>query len=211
MKKIVLTLCAAAVFGLSACATGSSGGWVTIFNGKNLDGWKVNENPQTFRVENGELIVDGPRAHMFYVGDVANHDFKNFEFQAEVMTKPKANSGIYFHTQYQNDGWPAKGYEVQVNNTHSDWRKGGGLYGISDNKEAPAKDGEWMRYHIKVVGKHVTISINDKLIVDYTEPESAQRPREFAGRLIGSGTFAIQGHDPESVIHYRNIRVKPLP
>ena len=187
-------------------------GFVTIFNGKDLSGWKTtDENPDSFKVEDGVLIVDGPRAHLFYVGEDGDASFKNFEFKAEVKTFEKANSGIYFHTEWQKNGWSTKGYEAQVNNTHGDPKKTGGLYAIEDNFKAPAEDGEWFDYHIIVDGKDITIKIDDKTIVEYTEPDDAERPQNMKDRLLDEGTFAIQAHDPNSVIHYRNIRVKELP
>jgi hypothetical protein len=196
---------------LTAQPAADKDGWVSLFDGKSLDGWKASENPDTFKVENGEIVVFGPRAHLFYVGPVANHSFTNFEFKTEVMTKPGANSGIYFHTEYQEKGWPAKGYEVQVNNSHTDWRRTGGLYAIQDVKEPPTKDNEWYEQHIVVKGKHVAVFLNGKQVVDYTEPANAERTPDMKGRLISAGTFALQGHDPKSEVHYRNIRVKVLP
>lgn len=207
MKQLLLAL--ALGFALSASAADKDG-WISLFDGKSLAGWRANENPDTFKVENGELVVKGPRAHLFYVGDVQGAKFKNFELKLDISTRAKANSGVYFHTEFQKDGWPAKGYEVQVNNTHGDPKKTAGLYNVKDNLEAPAKDGEWFTMTIKVVGKHVTTSVNGKVIADYTEEENPQR-KANPGRLIGSGTFALQGHDPGSEVHYRNIFVKPLP
>jgi Domain of Unknown Function (DUF1080) len=186
-------------------------GWISLFDGKTLDGWKVGENAATFSVDNGQIVVNGPRAHLYYVGPVANHVFTNFEFRAEVMTMPGANSGIYFHTEYQEGGWPSKGYEVQVNNSHTDWRRTGGLYAIQDVKEPPAKDNEWFTEHIVVRGRRVTVSVNGKQLVDYTEPAGAERPADMKGRVLSSGTFALQGHDPKSKVLFRNIQVKVLP
>ncbi len=207
MKKLLLTL--ALGLALSASAADKDG-WISLFDGRSLAGWKANENPDTFKVEGGELIVKGPRAHLFYVGDVNGGRFKNFELKLDISTRPKANSGVYFHTEFQKDGWPAKGYEVQVNNTHCDPKKTAGLYNVKDNLEAPAKDGEWFTMNIKVVGKHITTSVNGKVIVDYTEEENPPR-KANPGRLIARGTFALQGHDPGSEVHYRNILVRPLP
>ena len=208
MKKLLLTL----VLGLAfTAAAADKDGWISLFDGKSLAGWKANENPDTFSVADGELIVKGPRAHLFYVGDVQGAKFKNFELKLDIMTKPKANSGVYFHTELQGPGWPAKGYEVQVNNSHGDPKRTAGLYNVKDNMEAPAKDGEWFTMTIKVVGKHVVTSVNGKVIIDYTEEEMPERKGQFGQRLISSGTFAIQGHDPGSETHYKNIFVKPLP
>ena len=187
-------------------------GFHTLFNGQNLDGWKASENPATFKVENGQIIVNGTRAHLFYVGPVNNHDFKNFHFKAEVMTFPHANSGIYFHTQYQDKGFPSQGFECQVNETHKDPKKTGGLYAIKDvMNDAPVKDNEWFLYEIIVQGKHVVIKINGKTTTDWTQPDNYQPPKNMAGRFIQHGTFALQGHDPDSRVLYRNIMVKPLP
>lgn len=214
MKKVlalsVVALLMVASLGFAQGDKKKSDGWVSIFDGKTLDGWKVGENAATFKVENGAIVVDGPRAHLFYVGPVMDHNFKDFEFKADVMTMPGSNSGMYFHTEYQETGWPAKGYEVQVNNTHTDPKKTGGLYGIKDVNPAPAKDNEWFTQHIIVEGKRVRIMVNGQTTVDYTEPENTERPQGMSGRLISSGTIALQGHDPKSKVLYKNIMVRPL-
>ncbi|WP_373512648.1 DUF1080 domain-containing protein [Persicitalea sp.] len=183
-------------------------GWVSIFNGKNFDGWKVNEeNPNTFTIEDGTIKVAGPRAHLFYAGAVGNHDLKNFAFKADVKTMPGANSGMFIHTAYQPEGWPAKGYEIQVNQSHTDWRKTGSVYGEQDVKEVFVKDGEWYTEEIEVRGKQVIVKVNGKVINDYTEPAE---PKSDLKRL-SSGTVALQGHDPKSVIYYKNVMLKVLP
>lgn len=126
------------------------------------------------------------------------------------MTTPGSNSGIYFHTQYQEGGWPSKGYEVQVNNSHTDWRRTGSLYGVQDVKEVFVDDNVWYTEHIIVQGKHITIKINDKTVVDYVEPEEIATKVKEGGRKISNGTFALQGHDPKSIVYYKDIMVKPL-
>ncbi|HPG11489.1 MAG TPA: DUF1080 domain-containing protein [Chitinophagaceae bacterium] len=188
-----------------------AGAWIHLFNGKNLDGWKVGDNASTFSVEDGAIVANGKVAHLFYDGPVQEHNFKNFEFKADVMTMPGSNSGIYFHTQYQEAGWPKKGYEAQVNNSQSDWRRTGSLYAIEDVKEVYVKDNEWFTEYIKVEGKNIVIKINDKEVVNYTEPENAERPKGMEERLLSSGTFALQGHDPKSKVLYKNIMVRVLP
>lgn len=209
MKKLFALV--AAVLALSHATEAASPKWITLFDGKSLKGWKASENPDTFQVKDGELVVKGPRAHLYYVGEVMNHNFTNFEFEAEIKTLPKANSGVYFHTLWQDGDWPRTGYEIQVNNSHGDPKRTAGLYAIDDNFDAPAKDGEWFTLSIKVEGKRIITKVNGKVIKDYTEPANPTRPKGMEKRLIAQGTFAIQGHDPGSEIHYRKIRVKPLP
>ena len=182
----------------SIAITGSAqtDGWVSLFDGKTLDGWKASENPSTFSVADGAIVVNGDRSHLYYVGPVNNHVFTNFEFKADVMTTPGSNSGMYFHTEFQEGGWPAKGYEVQVNNSHTDWRRTGGLYAIVDVKEAPAKDGDWFTQQIAVTGKHVVIRVDGKVTANYTEPPtSSGRPTWQDARWVGH--FRATGARPE--------------
>jgi hypothetical protein len=186
-------------------------GFYSLFDGKSLDGWKANENPQSFKVQDGNIVVNGQRSHLFYVGPVNNHDFKDFHFKAEVMTFPNSNSGIYFHTKWQDEGFPNAGFECQVNNTYkADPKKTGGLYAVKDvMNTAPVGDNEWFTYEIIVKGNKVEIKINDKTTAEWTQPAD-WKPRSFSARKIGRGTFALQGHDPGSKVMYRNIKVKPL-
>ena len=186
-------------------------GWISLFDGKSLDGWKAAERPDSFSVRDGMIVVQGPRAHLFYVGDVEDHDFTNFEFQADVMTTPGSNSGIYFHTRYQETGWPKRGYEVQVNHSHVDPKKTGSLYDVQNVIQSPAEDNAWFTEQIIVRGKRIITKVDDKVLVDYTEPENPQRPAEWSGRRLSSGTFAVQAHDPDSRVHLKKIMVKPLP
>jgi len=177
-------------------------GWVTIFDGKTLNGWKASEHPNTFTIADGAIQVFGDRAHLFYMGDLNNHNFKNFEFKTKVMTTPGSNSGIFIHTAYQEEGWPSQGYEIQVNQSHTDWRKTGSVYAVQDVKETFVKDNEWYTEHVIVQGKKITVKVNDKVINEYTEGETSK---------LNGGTIALQGHDPKSKVFYKDIMIKPLP
>jgi hypothetical protein len=194
-----------------------SGDWISLFDGKSLDGWKPNEHADTFKVVDGQILVHGERTHLFYVGPVHNADFKNFELSADVMTRPGANSGIYFHTAYQPSGWPAAGFEVQVANTHEgangykERKKTGSLYAVRNVYKQLVNDNEWFRMNILVRGKQVQIRLNDMLVVDYVEPGEPFRADLNFQRVINHGTFALQGHDPGSTTYFKNIRVRPLP
>lgn len=207
MKKITSLILALIV---SCSVFAQQGEWKPLFNGKNLDGWKISENPESFKVEDGVIKVAGPRAHAFYVGDVNDGEFKDFELIAEVKTMPKANSGIFFHTEYQDKDWPSKGYEVQVNQSHDDWRKTGSLYSFNDVKEVHVEDGEWYKQHIIVKGSKVTVKINDKTVMEYDESKDKNRPENAGKKKLDKGTFALQAHDPESVVFFRDIKVKVL-
>lgn len=195
------------VVGLAGAA--EEDGWVSLFDGKSFNGWKASEHKDSWKIEDGAFVCFGPRSHLFYVGELA--PFKNFEFQADVMTTPGSNAGIYFHTKYQETGWPKHGFESQVNNTHKDPRKTGSLYAVKDvMNKAPAKDNVWFNQHIIVKGKRCIVKIDGKTVVDYTEPADAKAGEQFT-RVFDQGTFAFQAHDPQSKVYFKNVKVKKLP
>ena len=204
--------------------------FISLFDGQSLEGWTSStENPESFSVKDGAIICKGGRAHLFYTGSVGNADFKNFELKLKAMTTEKSNSGVYFHTVYQEEGWPNVGFEAQVNSSHLDPRKTGSLYGVvnmwvplpgqqkfkskvGQNNEvfvpqssAPSKDNEWFDYHITVKDQQIILRVNDDITVDWTQPEGWIRERR-----IGRGTIGFQAHDPKSEVHYKDIMIKVL-
>jgi hypothetical protein len=186
-------------------------GFTALFNGKDFTGWKIS-NPASWSIENGAMKANGTPGHVYYDGEVRNHAFRNFELKVDVMTKPNSNGGIYVLTEFQEKGWPAKGFEIQVNNTYvKDPVKTGSLYHVSDVKEQLAKDDEWFTEHIIVKDKTIQVFVNGKQTVNWTQPDDWNGGREGPGRSItGPGTIALQAHDANSTVYYRNIRIKPL-
>jgi len=190
--------------------TATEPGFTQLFNGKDFTGWKV-ANPESFKIENGAIIANGTPGHAYYDGPFMNHSFRDFELKVDVMTRTNSNGGIFILTEYQDKGWPSKGFEVQVNNTFArDPVKTGSLYHVSDIKEAPAKDDEWFTEHIIVKGDTITINVNDKQVVQWTQPKEWAGSKDFAKRVLSAGTVALQAHDAGSTVYYRNIRIKPL-
>jgi len=187
---------------------GAEEGFTSLFDGQTLAGWRVNENPTSWSVKDGAIICKGSRSHLFYVGgDPAKPEqFKNFHFKAEVLTKPVANSGLFIHTAFQPDGWPAPGYEVQVNNSQQDPVRTGSLYNVVKNFAPPAKDDTWFTMEVVVNGKAVVVAVDGRVLYEFVEPDGVTGTRK-----LSQGTFALQAHDPGSEVHYRNLRVKRLP
>ncbi len=217
MKNLRLVIIVIVTMSMMGCQ--SKAQWTTLFDGETLAGWKASENIESWKIEDGALVTSGNRSHLFYDGEVMNHDFKNFELMVDVKTTPGSNSGIYFHTQFQEEGWPSTGYECQVINSNNPAEPGsyvehkmtGSIYAIRNSWKPPVPDNEWFNYHIIVQGKTIKTFINGELIAEYTEPDEVYRPEGMKGRLLSSGTFAFQCHDPGSVVYYKNVKVKPLP
>lgn len=206
---IIPFLLTAPTFDAGAQDRGPEEEWISLFDGHTLKGWKAGGNPGTFTVRDSAIVADGPRAHLFYTGDNGTPAFRDFEFRVEVKTTEEANSGIYFHTRYQREGWPSEGFEVQINNSYPhDHRRTGSLYGVDDITEAPAPDNEWFTVAIRVKGRRVTVTVNGRTLVDHRVRPAEERPGD--GRELSAGTFALQAHDPDSEVRFRNIRVKTL-
>ncbi|MFO8001231.1 MAG: family 16 glycoside hydrolase [Marinilabilia sp.] len=214
MRKLTILQITLAFLVFSGCASEKeTGEWQDLFDGETLDGWnKSAENPESFKVEDGAIKCSGDRAHLFY-----EEDFENFEFEAEVKSMSGSNSGIFIHTDHQEEGWPAQGYEIQVNNTYRgsedypERRKTGSIYNVRNVYYPLVEDEEWFKVRVKVVENLIEVFINDIKVNEYTEPEEPWRWEGGENVILGKGTFALQAHDDESTVFFRNIRARHLP
>lgn len=192
--------------------------WVNLFDGRTLEGWTAAEHKDSWKVVDGALMANGPRSHLFYSGPVRGANFKNFELEVDCFARHDCNSGVYFHTAYQETDFPYKGFEVQINNTatgegsYRERKKTGSLYGVRNIYRQFIGDDEWFKMRVAVRGKNVQIHLNDMLVVDYTEPTPPVIPDgPEKGRFLDRGTFALQCHNAGSVARFRSVRVRPLP
>jgi Domain of Unknown Function (DUF1080) len=187
-------------------------GYTKLFNGKDLTGWKVGGAATSFKVEDGAIVANGNAgaAHLFYDGAVLNHMFRDFDLKLDVMAKNKSNGGIYIDTEFQESGFPAKGFEVQLNNSHTDRIRTGSLYHVVDLSYIPAKDDEWFPMEIMVKGQTITIKVKGLTALQWTQPADWNGSYDFVERRINPGTIAFQAHDPNSFTYYKNIRIKSL-
>ncbi len=178
----------------AATATAAEAGWISMFDGKTLDGWKANEHPESWTVKDGCIVGHGERSHLFWM----KRKCRDCEFKAEVKISDGGNSGMYFRAQFA-PGWP-KGYEAQVNSTHKDWKRTGSLYNFVNIKEQLVPPNTWFTQHIIVKGNHIIIKVNGKTVVDYVDEKNTYT----------EGYLALQQHDPGSTVWYRNLQMRPL-
>ena len=210
-------------------------GWMQLFNGKDLTGWKLpgkrdgdilEEIPKEedgkvvaylgklkngsevplWRVEDGILIGSGPHSHLFTEKD----DYDNFHYRVEAMINDHGNSGQYFRTQF-GPGFP-KGYEAQINSTHGDPIRTGSLYPAFNSKLTPEEKkqiivnkmlvppNEWFTQEVMMDGNHIVIKVNGKTTVDFVDQNNTYM----------KGHFALQGHDPGTVVKFRKVEYKPI-
>ncbi len=151
MKTLFSAILVLAV-GFSALAADDPG-WVRIFDGKTLNGWKATENPGHWTVQEGAIVGRGERSHLFYMAK----ECVDCEFKAEVRLNHGGNSGMYFRAKFET-GWPT-GYEAQVNNSHGDTKRTGSLYNFVNVLEQLVPDDTWWTQHIAVKGNRITIRV----------------------------------------------------
>jgi hypothetical protein len=212
---------AIAVLGsVGAAAQTVETGFTSIFNGRDFTGWTIAGPAESFTIQDGAIVAKGQASHAYYTGSVGNHRFRDFELKVDIMTRAGSNGGVYVLTQFQETGgnarasgrFPSKGFEIQVNNSHTDRIRSGSLYHVVDVlDQSPAKDDEWFTEHIIVKGDTITVNVNGKQVVRWTQTPDWDGGREGPGRRItGPATIALQAHDPNSTVYYRNIRIKQL-
>jgi hypothetical protein len=193
-------------------------GFTSLFNGRDLAGWKISGTRESFTVRDGAIVASGPASHAYYDGTIGNHRFRNFELRLDILPRAGANGGVYVLTEFEEVGgnerasgrFPSKGFEIQVYNGTGGPRTGS-LYHVVDLAESLVKDDEWFTETIIVRGDTIVVKVNDKEVVNWTQPEDWNGGREGPGRRItGPGTIALQAHDAKSAVLYKNIRIKPL-
>jgi hypothetical protein len=226
MARLLLSLSAVAagLLSLAPPLTADEQTWVKLFNGKDLTGWKLHPKPSAaitevipkekdgkviaymgklkngkvvplWRVEDGILIGSGPASHLFS----ERGDYQNFRYRVEARINDKGNSGQYFRTQF-GPGFP-KGYEAQINSTHGDPVRTGSLYNFVKILKQLHKPDEWFTQEVIANGTHIIIKVNGKTTVDFIDKKNTYK----------KGHFALQGHDPGTVVQFRKVEVQELP
>jgi hypothetical protein len=205
---------AAATIGLLATATVADGAeWKTLFNGKDLSGWKAVDGPMSsWKVEDGMLYCSGGGGGWLST----EKEYANFEIELEFRVPPGGNSGVFLRAPHQ--GNPAfAGMEIQVlDDLAPEYAKlqpfqyCGSLYGVSAPKtRASKKPGEWQKMQITCTGRKVRVRLNDTLIVEANLDEHKDKEAEHPGILRSSGYVGLQNHGTR--LDYKNIRLRELP
>ncbi|MDR3110189.1 MAG: DUF1080 domain-containing protein [Planctomycetaceae bacterium] len=217
MKHLFCLFAAVCVFALSYSVNAQSltdaekaDGWVSLFDGKTLDGWESNENYNSYAVKDGAIVGTGEYCHLFYMKE----KYKNFEFKIDCKINHNGNAGVYVKVPSKKSGWPTSGFELQVNSSHSDKVRSGSLYNIVRIYKAPHADDEWFTYHVIAKDNKLTVLINGEVLYQYEDPTSAYptegEANEKTKHISQEGFFALQQHDSKSTGAFKNIKVKKL-
>ena len=175
--------------------TGCTGGQ-TMGQWKQLGDAVYSINDGVLTLESGTLIYDGSGAAK---------GFADFEMSGFVKTKPNATAGIWFHS-----GADKKGYEVLIHNGPLDHtRKTGSLSAVRNLYKSMANDDEWFPFNIVVCKKNITVQINGRDVVCYTEPEAPYRTTEYSNRVLGQGGFLLTVY--QGNVDFKDVTVSRLP
>ena len=200
---IVLALAAGAIAGEAEFKPGE--GWVQLFNGKDLTGWKGRGKIESWEAVDGVLAnlreKDGKKRNGVDLYTEAK--FLDFDLHIEFKVPKRGNSGVYLRGRK----------EVQVLDSHGKKKLGqgdcGGLYGKAAptaNTSKPA--GEWNAFDITIVGHKITVKLNGTLIQDGIEVPG-NTSGSMGGRPDTPGPIMLQGN--HTTVWYRNIWLKPIP
>lgn len=177
--------------------------WVSLFDGKSLEGWeKVGKPESLWEVKDGAIAGSGPASMLVCtVGP-----FKNFRYRAEIKINDKGNSGLYFRTTRKPSF--SDGYEAQIDSTHTDPIRTGSLYGMCHVYDQLVKPDTWFTYQIEVRddvwrGREMTrvkITVDGRELYEYLDFD----------KTFKEGYFAFQQHDPGSRVSIRKVEVQEL-
>lgn len=185
-------------------AQAQGGDWVSLFDGKTMNGWeKVGSEKSMWEVKDGAICGSGQASMLVST----TGPYKNFRFRAEVKINDHGNSGLYFRTT-RRPGF-ADGYEAQIDSTHRDPIRTGSIYGMCHVYKRLVEPDTWFTYEISVRdgvwrGRPVTrikITVNGDELYEYLDFE----------QTFKEGHFAFQQHDPGSKVCIRKIEVMELP
>ena len=170
--------------------------WSRLFDGKTLDGWT--------EVGDANWTVE-PKGVLRFNGDGMTErsglrtqaEFDDFELRMWVRCYDRANSGVYLRGT-GDEPWP-RTYEVQINN-HDSTQFTGSIWAQVAARELRARDHHWFLLHMRAAGANVQVDVNGKTVVDFisTRHDRARR-----------GYIMLQGHDPKTVVEFRDIEVRP--
>jgi hypothetical protein len=191
----------------SAPALGENG-FVPLFNGKDLTGWKTHpRQPGGWTVQEGYLVGRSATAnHLF--SDCG--DYEEFHLRAEACTNKFGNSGIYFRSNFAVDrrGRFPTGYVAQI--LHSFPRPNaaltGSLYGFSNILKPLVEPDEWFTLEILARGNRIVIKVNGQITVDFVDKDSTYRKGHLALKAMSD-----EGVNQTTVVQFRKIEIKELP
>ena len=203
-------------FAFAALAFGkhhkSKDGFVSLYNGKDLTGWKTTGNwiPQ----KDGSLLIQprpgekGWQRYDDYLTSVKK--YKDFILEVEYKYPKGGNSGVYFRRAKAKED--RKGPSYQLNLGRGEAGEFVGLFldrwlDKGDDEDRVRKPREWNEVRLLVVGSRIRAWLNGELIVDHLDPDP--RPDLARAGTIALQTYGAEGH--AGWVKFRKMRIRKIP
>lgn len=175
----------------------------SLFNGKDLTGWKIHGTEKWY-VDKGELVCEsGPDKKYGYLS--TEKSYKNFDLTVQFKQEANGNSGVFFRSDIE--GVKISGWQVEVappnHNTGGIYESYGRGWIIKPKPEDEKilKEGQWNTMRIKVVGDEVTTWLNGHQMVYLKDEKIGQ----------ANGFIALQIHDGGGIkVRWKNLKIKEL-
>jgi hypothetical protein len=186
-------------------------GFTPLFNGKDLEGWKVHGGKRaSWGADKGILFVKGGGGGWL----MTEKEYGDFELRLEFKVPKGGNSGVALRSPLKGD--PAyTGMEIQILDDPSykglkEWQHTGSIYGVVAAKKLATKPvGEWNRYKIVCKGRQVTVELNGEKIIDTNlDDHKEKHAKTHPGILREKGHIGLQEHGGR--VEFRNIYLKEL-
>lgn len=222
-QKIALYLFACVsifFFNFSGKPAADGQGWISLFNGKDLNGWKQ-VGPGEHFVQDGLIASKGGMGLLYYTKQKFGHCKLKVVFR---MQKANSNSGVFIRIPIEpREAWmPVHyGYEVQIDNhpetsNEDEYHVTGTLYSLTKPLAKPGKPGpEWNTMEITMDGPHTIVYVNGEKVTDYHEgdpvPERKFDFEPFRGRRPDTGFIGLQNHGDDDIVYFKEVAIQNLP
>lgn len=191
---IALIVTAVAAFGCAQMGTQSDAGWVTLFDGRNLDNFNT-VGDANWRLEDGLVVADRKGKDNGYL--VTKNAYKDYELRVEFWVSNDANSGIYMRCQNPRAITDRTCYEANIFDTRPDPSYGtGAITNFAKISSMPKAGGKWNTYDITAKGPHIVVVLNGAKTVELQHGDFA------------SGPIALQYG--QGVVKFRKVQIRPL-
>jgi len=192
-----------AVFGLLArdgnqASAQNDSGWITLFDGKNLDNWKP-IGTANWKLEDRAVVADNGNGFL-----VSNNDYSDFQLRVEFWIEAKTNSGVFIRCTDPNEVTGKTAYEVNIWDTRPEPNYGtGAIVGVAAVDPMPTAGGKWNVYEITAKGDTFTVVLNGQKTVD-----GAHADRFAKGRIALQHGKGVS--DETGIVKFRKVEIKPL-
>ncbi|MBS0266451.1 MAG: DUF1080 domain-containing protein [Planctomycetes bacterium] len=169
-------------------------GWIKLFDGETLFGWKSNKDDVNWEITRGVVHADKGGIGLL----VTTVEFADYEVLCDFRLSKGGNSGIFLRTLFNPQEVQTDCYELNMCDSHPAFPTGS-LVGLAKPERPVSGEEEWMTYHVVCQGNRIDVKLDGQPILSYTDTRPQARARGFIGLQKNAGKA-----------EYKNIFLRPL-